>query len=220
MPSYFVFAWVFVILFTLIWKKDTSAKCLAIKTAIQFPWFIYLCIMNLSYKHLLPGDFAPDSRVWIYQSSRLFAMGEALQIEELLEHFVKNWKSHGEDVKGAAYLFFGQFIILMADEKATGVSGCSTDSSVRLIKEIENLYKVNLFDRQSLAFVIKDKIQILPLAQLNYAVENNFINADTLYFNNTALNKQELENKWLIPVKDSWLSKRLSSDVLKKQKQA
>lgn len=180
----------------------------------------YLCIMNLSYKQLLPADFAPGSRVWVYQSSRLFAMGEALQIEELLEHFVKNWKSHGDEVKGAAYLFFGQFIILVADEKATGVSGCSTDSSVRLIKEIEKLYKVNLFDRQSLAFVIKDKIQLLPLLQLNYAVENNFITADTLYFNNTVLTKEELENKWLIPVKESWLSKRLPLDIMKQEKQA
>jgi hypothetical protein len=165
--------------------------------------------MNLEYKYLLDGSFAPDSKVWIYQSSRLFFMNEALQIEELLEHFVKNWKSHGADVKGAAYLFFGQFIIIMADERATGVSGCSTDSSVRLIKEIESLYKVNLFDRQNLAFVIKDKVELLPLSQLNYAAENNFITADTLYFNNTVLTKEELESNWIIPVKDSWLNKRL-----------
>ena len=165
--------------------------------------------MDFSYKHLLPQDFAPGSKVWVYQCSRLFSMGEALQIEDLLNHFVANWKSHGAGVKGAAYLFFGQFIILMADEEATGVSGCSTDSSVRLIKEIENLYKVNLFDRQSLAFVIKDKVQLIPLSQFSYAVENNFINTDTLYFNNTILTKEVLENNWLIPVKDSWLGKKI-----------
>jgi hypothetical protein len=55
--------------------------------------------------------------------------------------------------KRAGYLFFGQFIILMADEKATGVSGCSTDSSVRLIKDIEQRFGVNMFDRTTLAFV-------------------------------------------------------------------
>ncbi|HEX4958289.1 MAG TPA: hypothetical protein VFV46_08940, partial [Lacibacter sp.] len=118
--------------------------------------------MNLEYKHLLPADFTPESRVWIYQSSRLFTMSEALQIEDLLNHFVANWKSHGTPVKGFGTLFFGQFIVLMADEQATGVSGCSTDSSVRLIKEIEQLYKVSMFDRQNLAFIIKDKVQLLP----------------------------------------------------------
>ncbi|MFN8265282.1 MAG: hypothetical protein U0T11_04395 [Chitinophagaceae bacterium] len=165
--------------------------------------------MNLQYKHLLPADFHDNSRVWIYQSSRLFGMGEALQIEDLINHFIANWKSHGAPVKGFGTLFFGQFIILMADEQATNVGGCSTDSSVRLIKEIENLYKVSMFDRQSLAFVIKDKVQLLPLNQLQYAVDNGFIEADTLYFNNLVATKKEMEENWLIPLQSSWLKQRV-----------
>src|ERR1700738_1936519 len=98
--------------------------------------------MNLEYKSLLPKDFSNDSRVWIYQSNRLFSIREALEIEELLKEFTFNWMSHGTAVKGYGSLFFGQFIILMADEEATGVSGCSTDSLVRLMKEIENHYRV------------------------------------------------------------------------------
>lgn len=167
--------------------------------------------MNTNYQELLPADFAPDSRVWIYQSSRLFFLTEALHIEDLLKNFVANWQSHGEPVKGYGNLFFGQFIVLMADESTTGVGGCSTDSSVRLIKQFEELFKVNMFDRQTLAFLVKDKIQLLPLAQLQYAIDNNFITPDTIYFNNLVQNKQELEQKWLIPVKDSWLSKKIAA---------
>ncbi len=165
--------------------------------------------MNLEYKHLLPADFAPDSRVWVYQSSRLFFMGEAIQIEDLLNHFVENWKSHGTPVKGFGTMFFGQFIVLMADEQATGVSGCSTDSSVRLIKEIEELYKVSMFDRQNLAFIRKERIELLPLSQLQYAVDNKFLDSDTLYINNLVQTKEELEQNWIIPVKESWLAKRI-----------
>lgn len=165
------------------------------------------------YRELLPADFAPDSRVWVYQSSRLFMMSEALHIEDLLNNFAANWQSHGAPVKGYGNLFYGQFIVLMADERATGVSGCSTDSSVRLIKQIEQLFKVNMFDRQMLSFMVKDKVQMLPLSQLPYAINNNFISPDTLYFNNLVQTKEELENKWLIPVKDSWLAKRLSLNV-------
>ncbi|MEJ8816303.1 hypothetical protein [Lacibacter sp. H407] len=172
--------------------------------------------MNLDYKHLLPADFAADSRVWVYQSSRLFSLGEALQIEDLLNHFVENWKSHGTPVKGFGTLFFGQFILLMADERATGVSGCSTDSSVRLIKEIEQLYKVSMFDRQNLAFIIKEKIELLPLGQLQYAFDNGFIKADTVYINNLVQTKEELENNWLIPVKESWLAKRIRTEKQEK----
>jgi len=166
--------------------------------------------MNLDFQSHIPEDFNDNSRVWIYQSSRLFFISEALQMEDMLNEFVTNWKSHGAPVKGYANLFFGQFIVLMADESATTVGGCSTDSSVHVIKAIEEKFNVQMFNRQNLAFIVKDKIQLLPLNQLGYAVENNFINADTLYFNNTVLTKKELLDKWLIPVKESWLAKRVA----------
>lgn len=166
--------------------------------------------MNIDFRDHIPDDFADTSRVWIYQSSRLLLISEAFELEDMLKEFTAGWKSHGDEVKGYANLFFGQFIILMADESATGVSGCSTDSSVRLIKAIEEKFNINLFDRQSLAFIVKERIQLLPLSQLAYAVDNNFIDKDTLYFNNTVLTKKELFEKWIIPVKDSWLAKRVS----------
>lgn len=166
--------------------------------------------MDVDITQHLPADFNDNSRVWIYQGSRLFFMSEALDMEDMLADFATNWKSHGAPVKGYANLFFGQFIVLMADETATGVSGCSTDSSVHLIKSIETKYNVQLFDRLNLAFIIKDKVQLLPLNQLEYAVENNFITANTLYFNNTVLTKKDLIKNWIIPVKDSWLAGRVA----------
>ena len=166
--------------------------------------------MNLEYKSLIDENFSADSRLWIYQSNRLFSLNEALAIEELLNDFTAKWLSHGVPVKGVAYLFFGQFIILMADEKATGVSGCSTDSSVRLITDLERRFGVNMFDRTTLAFVVKDKVQLLPLSQLQYAFDNGFIASDTLYFNNLVQTKEELENKWIVPIKNSWLANKIS----------
>lgn len=165
--------------------------------------------MNLSYQHLIPQEFSSTSRVWIYQSSRIFTLSEALTIEKILEDFTADWKSHGTPVKGFGTLFFGQFIILMADEEVTGVSGCSTDSSVRLIKALEEEYKVSMFDRMTLAFYINEKVQLLPFSQINYAVEKAFINKDTLFFDNTILTKAELLEKWITPVSGSWLGKRI-----------
>jgi hypothetical protein len=167
--------------------------------------------MDLNIAEHLPEDFNANSRVWIYQSSRLFFISEALEMEDMLNDFVKNWHSHGTPVKGFANLFFGRFLIFMADETASGVSGCSTDSSVRLVKEIEKKYNTDMFDRQLLAFIVKDKIEQIPLSQLNYAIENNFINENTLYFNNTVQTKKLLETEWIIPLKESWLAKKITS---------
>ena len=166
--------------------------------------------MNFNYRELLPEEMDGSSRVWIYQSSRLFTIPEVFQIEKILQEFVVSWNSHGSAVKGYGNLFFGQFVILMADETASGVSGCSTDSSVRIIKEMENIFNVQLLDRQLLAFFIKDKVQLLPLSQLSFGVSNGFILPDTLYFNNTIATKTELENNWIIPVKNSWLASRIA----------
>jgi hypothetical protein len=169
--------------------------------------------MNFEYKHLLPGEFNDNSRVWVYQSSRLFSLSEALHIEDMLNDLVANWKSHGTPVRAYANLFFGQFIILMVDETATGVSGCSIDSSVRVIQQIEKEFKVEMFNWQNLAFVIKDKVQIIPRQQFGYALENNFINPDTLFFNNVVATKNELEENWLIPVSKSWLKTKIKTVV-------
>lgn len=163
--------------------------------------------MNIDFQELLPEGFDDQSRVWIYQSNRLFTLHEALQIEELLKAFVSSWNSHGTPVKGYANLFFGQFIVLMADESQHGVSGCSTDSSVRMIKEIEQLFNVHLFDRLLLAFLVKERVQMIPMAQLSYAMQNGFIDESTIYFNNTVLTLAQLRDKWMIPVKESWLAR-------------
>lgn len=164
--------------------------------------------MNINFQSLIPHDFNDNSHVWVYQSNRAFTIHEVIQIEMRLHNFTKEWKSNGIAVKGYANLFFGHFIILMADERATGIKVFDADDSIKFIKSIERDYNVELFDRLMLAFIIQERIQLLPLAELNLSIEKDLITPDTLYFNNTILTKKELINKWIIPVKESWLSVR------------
>ncbi len=167
--------------------------------------------MSFEYSNLIPADFHANSKVWIYQSSRLFSISEAFEIEEKLTNYLANWKTHGTPVKGYANLFFGQFIVIMADESAAHVGGCSTDTLFRMVQDLELQYKVSLLNRQTLAFLIKDKVQMLPMSQIKHGIENGFLNPDTLYFNNLAATKNELLNNWIIPMKDSWLNTHLKT---------
>ena len=162
---------------------------------------------------ILPSDFAPDSRAWIYQSSRSFSEKETAEIDEQLLQFYLQWQSHGAEVKGWAKLLFGQFVVVLADEEATGVSGCSTDSMVRVVKSLERQYSVNFFDRLTLTFLVEGKAQMLPLNQVGYALEKGFISADTPFFNNTISTKAELESGWLQPLQHSWLWSRLKRNT-------
>ncbi|NML37975.1 hypothetical protein HHL17_12290 [Chitinophaga sp. G-6-1-13] len=158
----------------------------------------------------LPSGFSPASRVWIYQSNRPFHEQEIKEIDEQLLQFTEQWNAHGAPVKGWGRVVLGQVVILIADETDTTVSGCSTDSSVRVIKSIEKQYNVNMFDRLLLGFIVKGKVQLLPMAQLGYAMEQGFIDENTLYLNNTVLTKADLDTKWLVPLKDSWLSAKIT----------
>lgn len=144
-------------------------------------------------------------------------MSEALEIEELLNKFTAEWRSHGAEVDAYGNLFFGQFLVLMADETRAGVSGCSTDSSVRFVKALGEHFKVDFFSRTNLAFVVKEKVQVLPMNQLPYALQNGFVNGYTLYFNNLVQTKKELEESWIVPVKDSWLARKLTLPATEKR---
>lgn len=160
-------------------------------------------------KAQVPQDFNDNSRVWIYQSSRRFTEDQQREINEQLEQFYLQWASHGAPVKGWAKLLFGQFIVVLADEEATTIGGCSTDGMVRVIKSIERQYDTKLFDRLTLTFLVKDAPQMLPLGQVQYAIDKGYITPDTLLFNNLVATKSELLNNWLIPVSDSWLASRV-----------
>ncbi len=162
----------------------------------------------------LPQHFHPQSRVWIYQSDRIFNENETREIKDIVENFVQTWKSHGDKVKGYCHVFFDMFIILMADESSVPVGGCSTDSSVRIIKEIEKKFNLNLFNRELLTFIINEKPLQIPLNKIEDALNNDEINGETLYFNNTISTKYEFEVNWLIQLKNSWLNRFIKSPIL------
>lgn len=161
-------------------------------------------------KQLLPADFAEGSRVWVYQSSRSFIEKEQQEINEQLEQFYLQWTAHGAPVKGWAKILFGQFIVIMADETNVAVSGCSTDSSVKIVKSIERQYSVNLFDRLSITFLKNGKAEMLPFNQIQYALDRGFITGDTNIFNNVVYNKKELLEQWLVPLRHSWLAQKVA----------
>lgn len=153
---------------------------------------------------LIPADFPENSRVWIYQSNRPFQAKEKIEIKEQLEHFYLQWNVHGADIKGWAGILFDHFIVFIADDSNIAISGCSIDSSVKVLKSIERQYNVQLFDRMTITLLVKDSIQMLPFSQLQYALEKEYITGDTLIFNNLIDKLIHLQTDWLLPLKDSW----------------
>ncbi len=167
-------------------------------------------MLTIELKDLIPSDFASDSKVWIFQSSRAFIEKEEKEVNEQLFQFYKQWLSHNVPVKGWAKLLYRQFIVVMADETGDTVGGCSIDGMTRVIKSLERQYDVNFFDRMMITFLVKNKAEMLPFNQVQYAIDKGFIDKDTLLFNNVVNTKNELLDNWLVPLSKSWMAGRVN----------
>lgn len=161
---------------------------------------------------LFPIQQMPDdSKVWIYQANRLLTIEEIAEVEMLLEGFVEKWEAHKQAVKGYGGIFYKRFIVLMADESVAEVSGCSIDGSVRLIKELEQAFDLNFFDRLKITYKITNQlVGAFTLSQINEMWKKGTINEETIVFNNLVQTKGEFDSKWEIPLKDSWLFQKIS----------
>ncbi|WP_316832888.1 ABC transporter ATPase [Pedobacter aquatilis] len=151
-------------------------------------------------------NFSPQSRVWIYQSNRKFTSAEETAILKKLEAFTSQWKAHGNELMAKAEIRYGFFIILTVDESQAGVTGCSIDSSVRIIKDIEQTYHVDLFNRFNIAYIADGEVHVQGKEDFETLVNIKNVTPETIVFNNMVQNLQELESKWEVPFKDSWHS--------------
>lgn len=151
-------------------------------------------------------SFSPQSRVWIYQSDRKFTSNEENEILNKLASFTNQWKAHGNELLAKAEIRYGFFIILTVDEGQAGVTGCSIDSSVRLIKEIEQEYHVDLFNRFNMAYKVNGEVVVNSKEDFETLVNIKQITPETIVFNNMVQNLAELETKWEVPFQNSWHS--------------
>ena len=166
-------------------------------------------------------DLSSHSRVWIYQSNREFTDQEVAQIRDAGKRFIASWAAHGTSLHAALEVFHNRFIILFADEAQVKASGCSIDSSVHFMKEVEKAFGVILFDRMQIAYSKEQiskgaksslepaegeqKVEAIHMNDLRSQLESGEFSDEVYIFNNLVATKAELESSWNIPLKESWL---------------
>ncbi|HTM99820.1 MAG TPA: hypothetical protein VL088_13785 [Pedobacter sp.] len=148
--------------------------------------------------------FSPQSKIWIYQSNRAFSPEEVNAIQQKLAEFTAQWKAHGHQLKAKAEIRYNFFIVLIVDQDSANATGCSIDSSVRVIKEIEQTYGVDLFDRFNMAYKIDDEVYVNSKEDFETLITIKKITPDTMVFNNLVQTLAEYETKWEVPLAESW----------------
>ncbi len=144
------------------------------------------------------------SRVWIYQADREFTQEEIELISAKALLFIDNWTRHGDDLKGSFTIKYSQFLVLAVDEGFNNVSGCSIDSSVHFVQEIEKELNIDLMDKMNISFKDGENINIVKLSDFKKFVEDEKITSNTIVFNNMINTKEDFETKWEVPANESW----------------
>ncbi len=152
----------------------------------------------------LNNNLPSTSRVWIYQSNRILTDAEVSKANELIQGFLPQWKSHGKDLAASIETLHNLFIVVTADEGVEAPSGCSIDSSVKLVKEIGVALNVDFFDRLVISYLQNDKIELSKMFHFQEKLKSGELSADTIVFNNLVENKAKFESAWMVPVKESW----------------
>jgi hypothetical protein len=156
------------------------------------------------------SSMSAESKVWVYQSDRAFTKEESLVIGTSIQAFVDGWVSHKEEVAGAGKLLYNHFVVLMADESKTGVSGCSIDSSVRFVKDLQQQFQVNFFNRFNIAWMENGEVKSASKDVFEGFVRSGAISDETVVFNNTITTKADFDTKWKIPFRESWMKRFFS----------
>ncbi len=155
---------------------------------------------------LIPFEQLPGtSRIWIFQTDRKL---EDKTIEILLQKtnsFLENWTAHNNELHAGATVLHRYFLILAVDENKNDASGCSIDKAFRFVRTLEKELNLSLLNRLNVAVMIDGEIAVVNVSDLKSRIEKGEMQ-DAKIFNNLIQHKADLENNWIVPVKESWLA--------------
>jgi hypothetical protein len=143
-------------------------------------------------------------RIWIYPCDRKLSEKEKSELSAKLEHFVKNvWAAHNVKLKAAYQIPYDHFIILSVDQEEVTASGCSIDSSVHFMQQIQKEYGLDFFNRQRMMYLKEGEIKSCTLSEIKDLHRSGELTEDTEVFNNTVSDSLAMQRSWKQPFRES-----------------
>ena len=156
---------------------------------------------------LIPFEELPDrARLWTFAASRRLTDQEAARFLAATEKFLAGWAAHRVPLATAREWRFNQFLFVGVDEAAAGASGCSIDSLVRFIHELERQLGVRFTDHRSVWFRGSGgAIQCWSREEFKQLIDAGAVGPDTVVFDNTIQTTGALrDGRWEVPARRSW----------------
>lgn len=147
------------------------------------------------------------SRVWVYKSSRAFSSAESKMILSNGIEFIDSWTAHGSQMQAAIGIEADRFIIIAADEQATGATGCSIDASVQFIKSLEHELNTTLTNRMFLVYEGANGTSSCSLNELPTLITEGILTLDSLVYDDLIASIDDYRTRFKIPLRESWAIK-------------
>jgi len=154
-------------------------------------------------------SLSPNSRIWIYQSSRALTQEEQSILKLETEAFLTQWTAHGQTLRAGLQMAFDRFLIIGANEEVNEASGCSIDKSVGFIRHLEQRFHIDLLNRSKVAYRLDGQVYVMDFRDFKTSLSNNGIPDRAEVFNNAVQFKRDLDNGWIQQVEMSWFGKYL-----------
>ncbi len=147
---------------------------------------------------------APRSRLWIFGADRPLTSAEAERVEAHVEDHLESWNAHGHPVVGGYRITHHTFVMVAADEVASGVSGCSIDRLFAVLGDVEQETGRVLRDAGRIWYRDREDVVVcLPRPEFRALAESGAVGDDTIVFDPTITRIEEID-RFEVPLRDSW----------------
>lgn len=151
------------------------------------------------------SEIANDAKAWVYTGNQNFTEIQLAEIEKYAQVFLESWDSHGKRVKGSFQVLKNRFIAIFADTEGDTMCGRAQDSSVKFMKELEQILGVKLMDRMLVAINENGNIETLPFVELRNKLASGQVERTSTFYNGLITSKKEFLTDWERPIEGSWL---------------
>jgi len=153
------------------------------------------------------NKISSQSPIWIFQANKTVDISFIKKIENDTINFLNSWTSHNIEIKSSFKIIHNLFLIISVESDFSSPSGCSIDKLINFVKEINKLYNIDFLDRLNISYRYENIIKVVNIAEFKKLILDGLISTDTIVFNNTIRNKDELNKNWETKALNSWHKK-------------
>ncbi len=151
-------------------------------------------------------DQLPDTaRLWVFAADRPLSEAERRQLAESVETGLAAWAAHGSPVTWGHTLVHEQFLMVGVDESQTALTGCSIDSAVSRIRELERRLEVSFLDNSRVFYRDGAAVRVVNRLEFRELAKAGTVTGDTVVFNNVLETVRDVRaGNWEVPAVRSW----------------